>query len=86
MLFIQKFYYLSKIEVYNNSFIDKDKFDFTTTKPCFKILLIKQNQKYETLMDPILDKIQPLIKWSNIRDHYLKVLSRTAGNECERSN
>ena len=48
------------MEVYKNSLVDQDEFDFENIIPYFKNAFDYTRSKYETLMDPLSDKIQYL--------------------------
>jgi len=79
------------MEFYKNSSIDKDEFDFENIIPYFKNTFDYTRSKYETLMDPLSDKIQYLPEdkrkkytkfMVNIIAH-LSVLSRIVEREIE---
>jgi len=48
------------MEVYKDSSVDEDEFDFQNILPYFKDPIARLSSKYETLMDPLSDKIQYL--------------------------
>jgi len=48
------------MEVYKDSFVDQNEFDFENSIPYFKDPVARTRSKYETLMDPLSDKIQYL--------------------------
>jgi len=48
------------MEVYKDSLVDEDEFDFQNMIPYFKDPIARLRSKYETLMDPLSDKIQYL--------------------------
>ena len=48
------------MEVYKDSSVDKDEFDFENILPYFKDPVARTRSKYETLMDPLSEKIQYL--------------------------
>ena len=82
------------MEVYKNSFVDKDEFDFENILPYFKDPIAYTASKYEALMDNLSDKIQYLsedkrkkyIKFMlNIIAHF-SVLSKLIGREIEDLN
>ena len=50
------------MEVYENSFVEKEEFDFKDYLLYFKKPIERIRSKYETLMDPLSDKIQHLPK------------------------
>ena len=76
------------MEVYKNTSIEKEEFDLKNVIPYFKNPFVYTRSKYETLMDPLSDKMQYLpeskkIKYmTNIIAH-LSVLSRIVENEIE---
>jgi len=79
------------MEVYNNSFVDQDEFDFGNVFPYFKIPIERTRSKYEYLMDPLSEKIDCLPKYKqkkyrmfliNIIAH-LSVLSRIIEKDIE---
>ena len=79
------------MEVYKDSIVDEDEFDFENIIPYFKEPFTRTRSKYETLMDPLSDKIQHLpdskrIKYSkfmiNIIAH-LSTLSRMVEKEIK---
>ena len=82
------------MEVYKDSFVDKDKFDFDNIIPYFKVPVARTRSKYETLMDPLSDKIQHLTeekkkKYSKLMINiiaHLSVLSRMVEKEIENLN
>ena len=45
------------MEVYKYSFVDQNEFDFENSIPYFKDPVARTRSKYETLMDPLSDKI-----------------------------
>ena len=72
------------MEIYRDSFVSEDKFDFGSILPYFRNSVVHTRSKYETLMDPLSDKIKYLpeskrLKYTkfmmNIIAH-LRVLSR----------
>ncbi len=82
------------MEVYKDSLDDKDEFDFKNSIPYFKDPVARIRSKYETLMDPLSDKIEYLPedkrkKYSkfmiNIIAH-LSALSRTIEREIKDLN
>ena len=82
------------MEVYKDSFVDKDEFDFENIIPYFKVPFDRTRSNYETLMDPLSDKIQHLPEdkkkkytklMINIIAH-LSVLSRMVEREIENLN
>ena len=82
------------MEVYRDSFVDKDEFDFENIIPYFKVPFDRTRSNYETLMDPLSDKIQHLsedkrIKYTkfmvNIIAH-LSALSRIIEREIKDLN
>ena len=48
------------MEFYKNSSIDNNEFDFENIIPYFKDPVARTRSKYETLMDPLSEKIQYL--------------------------
>ena len=79
------------MEVYENSFVEKEEFDFENYLPYFKKPIDYTRSKYETLMDPLSDKIQHLPKSKqtkykklmvNIIAH-LSILSRMIEKDIE---
>ena len=79
------------MEVYENSFVDINEFDFKNYLPYFKNPFERTRSKYETLIDPLSDKIQHLPKSKqtkykklmvNIIAH-LSVLSRMIEKDIE---
>ncbi len=48
------------MEAYEDSFVDKDEFDFENVILYFKDPVARTRSKHETLMDPLSDKIQYL--------------------------
>lgn len=48
------------MDVYQDSFIDEDEFDFENLIPYFKCPFNQTRSKYETLMDSLSHKIQHL--------------------------
>ena len=48
------------MKVYKDSLVDRDEFDFENSIPYFKDLVARTRSKYETLMDPLSEKIQYL--------------------------
>lgn len=54
------------MEVYKNSSVEKEEFDFENMIPYFKVPFERTRSKYETLMDPLSDKIQYLPKSKRI--------------------
>jgi len=82
------------MEVYQDSSVDEDEFDFKYILPYFKDPVARTRSKYESLMDDLSDKIQYLPKdkrekftkfMVNIFAH-LSVLSRIIEREIEDSN
>jgi len=82
------------MEVYKDSFVDKDEFDFENILPYFKDPVAYMASKYETLMDDLSDKIQYLSEdkrkkytkfMLNIIAHF-SVLSKIIGREIEDLN
>ena len=79
------------MEIYKNSLVDQDEFNFENIIPYFKNAFDYTRSKYETLMDPLSDKIQYLPEdkkkkytkfMVNIIAH-LSVLSRIVEREIE---
>jgi len=79
------------MHLYKNSSIDNNEFDFENIIPYFKNTFDYTRSKYETLMDPLSDKIQYLPEdkrkkytkfMINIIAH-LSVLSRIVEREIE---
>ena len=79
------------MEVYKDSLVDEDEFDFQNIIPYFKDPVCRTRSNYETLMDPLSDKIQHLpeskrIKYTkfmlNIIAH-LSALSRMVEKEIK---
>ena len=79
------------MEVYKDSLVDEDEFDFQNIIPYFKDPVCRTRSNYETLMDPLSDKIQYLpeskmIKYTkfmlNIIAH-LSALSRMVEKEIK---
>ena len=60
------------MEVYKDSLVGLDEFDFENLIPYFKDPVARMKSKYETLMDPLSDKIQYLPK--NKRKIYTKFM------------
>jgi len=54
------------MEVYKNSLVEKEEFDFKNFIPYFKNPFVYIRSKYETLMDPLSDKMQHLPKSKKI--------------------
>jgi len=82
------------MEVYKDSSVDEDEFDFENILPYFKDPVARTRSKYETLMDDLSDKIQYLPKdkrekftkfMLNIIAH-LSALSRIIEREIEDLN
>jgi len=82
------------MEVYKDSFVDKDEFDFENILPYFKDPIAYTASKYEALMDDLSDKIQYLSEdkrkkytkfMLNIIAHF-SVLSKVIGREIENLN
>jgi hypothetical protein len=82
------------MEVYKDSMIDKDEFDFQNILPYFKDPVAYTASKYEALMDDLSDKIQYLPEdkrkkytkfMLNIIAHF-SVLSKLIGREIEDIN
>ena len=48
------------MEVYKDSFVDQNELDSENSIPYFKDPVARTRSKYETLMDPLSDKIQYL--------------------------
>ncbi len=61
------------MEVYENSFVEKEEFDFKNYLPYFKKLFERTRSKYETLMDPLSDKIQHLPESKQMKYNKLMV-------------
>ena len=82
------------MEVYKNSSIDSKEFDFENVIPYFKQPIAYTRSKYETLMDPLSDKIQHLPKSKQIKYNklivniiaHLSVLSRMIEKEIKDSS
>ena len=55
------------MDVYKNSLIENEEFDFKNVIPYFKNPFVYTRSKYETLMDPLSDKIQHLPESKNIK-------------------
>ena len=55
------------MEVYKDSLVDKDEFDFENIIPYFKEPIARTRSNYETLMDPLSDKIQHLSEDKRIK-------------------
>ena len=81
------------MEVYKDSSVDEDEFDFENLIPYFKDPIARTRSKYETLMDDLYDKIQYLPEDKrkiytkfilNIIAH-LSALSRIIEREIENS-
>jgi len=82
------------MEVYKDSLVDEDEFDFENILPYFKDPVTYTASKYEALMDDLSDKIQYLSEDSrkkytkfmlNIIAHF-SVLSKIIGREIEDLN
>jgi len=82
------------MEVYKDSLVDKDEFDFENILPYFKDPIAYTASKYEALMDDLSDKIQYLSEdkrkkytkfMLNIIAHF-SVLSKVIGREIENLN
>ena len=50
------------MEIYKDSFVDKDEFDFENIIPYFKNPFDRTRSKYEAIMDLLSDKIQYIEK------------------------
>jgi hypothetical protein len=82
------------MEVYEDSFVDKDDFNFENTIPYFNDPVARTRSNYETLMDPLSDKIQHLPEHKRIRYTkfminiiaHLSVLSRMVEKEIKNLN
>ena len=48
------------MEIYKDSFVSEDEFDFGNILPYFKNPIDRTRSKYEALMDPLSDKIKYL--------------------------
>ena len=55
------------MEVYKNTSIEKEEFDLKNVIPYFKNPFVYTRSKYETLMDPLSDKMQYLPESKNIK-------------------
>ena len=82
------------MEVYKDSLVGLDEFDFENLIPYFKDPVARTRSKYETLMDPLSDKIQYLSEdkrkkytkfMLNIIAHF-SVLSKIIWREIEDLN
>mgnify|MGYP000870912118 CR=1 FL=1 len=82
------------MEIYKDSFVSEDEFDFGSILPYFRNPVVHTRSKYETLMDPLSDKIKYLpeskrLKYTkfmmNIIAH-LSVLSRIVEREIKYLN
>ena len=79
------------MEVYKDSFVEEDEFDFENIIPYFKDPVARTRSNYETLMDPVSDKIQHLPEHKRIRYTkfmvniiaHLSVLSRMVEKEIK---
>ena len=60
------------MEIYKDSFVGLDEFDFENIIPYFKIPFERTRLKYETLMNPLSDKIQHLSE--DKREKYTKLM------------
>jgi hypothetical protein len=60
------------MEVYKDSFVDEDEFDFENILPYFKNPFDRTRSKYEAIMDPLSDKIQYLSE--DKREKYTKLM------------
>ena len=82
------------MEVYKDSLVDKDEFEFKNIIPYFKDPVFRTRSNYETLMDPLSDKIQHLpeskrIKYTNFMVNiiaHLSALSRIIEREIKDLN
>ena len=82
------------MEVYKDSIVNEDEFDFENVMPYFKDPVARTRSNYETLMDPLSDKIQHLPedkkkKYSKLMINiiaHLSVLSRMVEKEIENLN
>jgi hypothetical protein len=70
------------MEAYENSFIEKEEFDFENYLPYFKKPIDYTRSKYETLMDPLSDKIQHLPKSKQTKYKKLMVNITYSSFEC----
>ena len=81
------------MDVYKDSFVSEDEFDFENTIPYFKNPVERTRSKYEILMDPLSDKIQHLPEFKRIKYQklmvniiaHLSTLSRIIEKEIENS-
>lgn len=81
------------MEVYKDSFVSEDEFDFENIIPYFKKPVERTRSKYEILMDQLSDKIQHLpelkrIKYQKLMVNiiaHLSTLSRIIEKEIENS-
>ncbi len=82
------------MEIYKDSFVGLDEFDFENYIPYFKNLIERTRSKYETLMDSLSDKIQHLSKHKRVKFTkfmvniiaHLSVLLRIVEKEIENMN
>ena len=82
------------MEVYKDSIVNEDEFDFENVMPYFKDPVARTRSNYETLMDPLSDKIQYLSedkrkKYSKLMMNiiaHLSTLSRMIENEIKDLN
>ncbi len=82
------------MEVYKDSFVVLNEFDFENNIPYFKNPIERTRSKYETLMDSLSDKIQHLPKHKGVKYTkfmvniiaHLSVLSRIVEKEIENMN
>lgn len=62
------------MEVYRNSFVIEDEFDFENIIPYFKNPFERTRSKYEIVMDPLSDKIQHLPESKRMKYKKLMVI------------
>ena len=70
------------MEVYKDSSVDEDEFDFENILPYFKDSVARTRSKYETLMDDLSDKIQYLPK--DKREKFTKFMLNIIATELVR--